>query len=167
MGPRQTPPPLPDLEVNMAGRRASGRLQVTAACNWMQALEGDIDTVHLNFLHTRIDRDKSGYVTLGDSHPHFEMMPTDYGHYFGVRREVDDKYYWRINQFGMPFYTAVTGPFSKVWMPIDDYNTLVMEWTPAAPDMPREADDTGICSRRASPGATRPTTRCFPGQLVP
>jgi len=146
MGPRKDPPPLPDLEVNLDGsplKRPGIPFKYVRQCNWAQALEGDIDSVHLNFLHTRLDRDKSSYVTLGDSTPKFEMVPTEYGHYFGVRREVDDKYYWRINQFGMPFYTAVTGPFSKVWMPIDDYNTLVMEWSPSrSPDMPREADDT-------------------------
>src|SRR5678816_2290605 len=44
MGPRETPPPLPDLEANM-----DPECRVTTMirdCNYMQALEGDIDTVH-------------------------------------------------------------------------------------------------------------------------
>ena len=46
MGPRETPPPLPDLEANMLETGwAVNNLQ--RACNWMQALEGDIDTVHV------------------------------------------------------------------------------------------------------------------------
>ena len=50
MGPRETPPPLPDLEPNMLrGRHASQK--VLRDCNWLQALEGDIDTMHLGFLH--------------------------------------------------------------------------------------------------------------------
>ena len=49
MGPRATPPPLPDLEP-MLPEGAS--IQVyQRECNWMQALEGDIDTVHAAFLH--------------------------------------------------------------------------------------------------------------------
>ena len=49
MGPRGEPPPLPDLEPNMVeGGHVSAWQR---ACNWMQALEGDIDTVHLGFLH--------------------------------------------------------------------------------------------------------------------
>jgi nitrite reductase/ring-hydroxylating ferredoxin subunit len=166
MGPRREPPPLPDLEVNMDGgplRRRGTPFKYVRQCNWAQALEGDIDSVHLNFLHTRIDQDKSNYITLGDAHPVFEMVPTDYGHYFGVRREVGDRYYWRINVFGMPFYTAVAGPFSKVWMPIDDYNTLVMEWSPSRPpEMPREADDTENMLTARQPWGYKPDNPMVP-----
>ena len=49
MGPRATPPPLPDLEANMI---PEGGLQIyQRECNWVQALEGDIDTGHTVFLH--------------------------------------------------------------------------------------------------------------------
>src|SRR5579875_2255125 len=49
MGARQTLPPLPDIEPNMAEDcRVS---QVIRNCNWLQGLEGDIDTSHLGFLH--------------------------------------------------------------------------------------------------------------------
>src|SRR5712692_5046586 len=49
MGPRETPPPLPDLLPNLDPNcRAGKRLQ---RCSYMQALEGDIDTVHKGFLH--------------------------------------------------------------------------------------------------------------------
>src|SRR5215210_1389733 len=62
MGQRQTPPPLPDLEPNMLeeGRWAVGNLQ--RDCNWMQALEGDIDTVHVPFLH-------GGHRTVHNTQP--------------------------------------------------------------------------------------------------
>jgi len=37
----------------------------------------------------------------------------------------------------------VTGPGGKVWIPIDDESTLVMEWSPSRPlGTPREWDDT-------------------------
>jgi phthalate 4,5-dioxygenase len=49
MGPRSTPPPLPDLEGNMAEN--SMTYSQIRNCNWMQALEGDIDTVHFSWLH--------------------------------------------------------------------------------------------------------------------
>src|SRR5258708_31645948 len=51
LGPRSTPPTLPDLEPNML---EDDQLVVTAIqreCNWLQGLEGDIDTCHLGFLH--------------------------------------------------------------------------------------------------------------------
>jgi phthalate 4,5-dioxygenase len=61
MGPNQaTPPPLPDLEANMLpeGQYTLGIFQ--RECNYMQALEGDIDTGHTVFLHT-------GHLTLKDA----------------------------------------------------------------------------------------------------
>jgi phenylpropionate dioxygenase-like ring-hydroxylating dioxygenase large terminal subunit len=48
MGPRETSPPLPDIEPNMLGS------SVTAAgsyCNWLQKMENNLDTVHWSFLH--------------------------------------------------------------------------------------------------------------------
>jgi phenylpropionate dioxygenase-like ring-hydroxylating dioxygenase large terminal subunit len=163
MGSRSDPPPLPELEVNLDGfQRPDGiPFKYVRQCNWAQALEGDIDSVHLNFLHRRLDRPNP--ITGDDSNPHFEVMPTDYGHYFGARRTVGDKYYWRINQFGMPFYTAVTGPFSKVWMPIDDSNTLVMEWSPSrSPDLGREEDETSNMENARQPWGYKPDDPMLP-----
>src|SRR5262252_7744934 len=49
MGPRSEPPPLPEWLPNMdTDCQAWMRLQES---NWLQALEGDIDTVHAFFLH--------------------------------------------------------------------------------------------------------------------
>ena len=49
MGARQTPPPLPDLEANMLEGATATAFQLDA--NWLQILEGDIDTTHVGFLH--------------------------------------------------------------------------------------------------------------------
>src|SRR6266481_125133 len=51
MGPNPTPPPLPDLEANNAPDGQGRVIAVQRNCNWLQALEGDIDTSHLGFLH--------------------------------------------------------------------------------------------------------------------
>ena len=49
LGPRETPPPLPDLEPTML---TDSSVQIyQRECNWVQALEGDIDTCHTVFLH--------------------------------------------------------------------------------------------------------------------
>ena len=163
MGTRRQPPPLPDLEINMDGFPSPPGVpfKYVRQCNWAQALEGDIDSVHLNFLHRRLDRPNP--VTGEDANPHFEVMQTDYGHFFGARRTVGDRYYWRINQFAHPFYTAVTGPFSKVWMPIDDDNTLVMEWNPSrATDMPRDYDDVSNMATARQPWGYKPDDAMIP-----
>ncbi len=51
MGTRETPPELPMFEANMMANGEMTVQNVFRECNWMQALEGDIDTSHLSFLH--------------------------------------------------------------------------------------------------------------------
>ena len=46
MGPRETPPPLPDLEANMLGDDQASIYLIFRDCNWMQGWEGEMDTVH-------------------------------------------------------------------------------------------------------------------------
>src|SRR5688500_3076614 len=124
MGPRQkSPPPLPELQANLTAPKGTP-FKYVRQCNWAQTLEGDIDSVHTNFLHARMDRNAGQRAVNNirdlDSTPHFEVVPTDYGHFFGARREApDDCYLWRINTFAMPFYTQVLAGDGKVWMPID------------------------------------------------
>jgi nitrite reductase/ring-hydroxylating ferredoxin subunit len=154
MGPRKTPPPLPALEANLREPRGTP-FKYVRQCNWAQALEGDIDSVHVNFLHSRLAGATAYNPRLMDvdTKPHFEIVNTDYGHFFGARREADaEHYYWRINTFAMPFYTQVTRGLGKVWMPIDDYNTLIMEWSPSRADsVPREYDQTASMMNARQP----------------
>jgi phenylpropionate dioxygenase-like ring-hydroxylating dioxygenase large terminal subunit len=51
MGTREVPPPLPDIEANLVPADRNAVRKALRECNWMQALEGDIDTSHLGFLH--------------------------------------------------------------------------------------------------------------------
>src|SRR5215211_2343122 len=50
MGPRDVPPPLPELEGNLSAEGAGRVQKLVRECNFMQALEGDIDTIHAGFL---------------------------------------------------------------------------------------------------------------------
>ena len=113
MGPNQAaPPPLPDLEANMLpeGQYSLGIFQ--RECNYMQALEGDIDTGHTVFLHTGHLTIKDapsgswGYAALADRAPHYRAVDTNVGTMYTAYRPVDDIYY-RIAQFLSPFYTMI------------------------------------------------------------
>ena len=157
LGPRQeSPPPLPELEVNLdCGPREPGEpYKYVRQCNWAQALEGDVDRVHVPFLHSRVkpgefarDGKYSEIARLervvAERNPYLDVVETPYGFFTGARHEVDEAHdHWGIYQFIMPFYSMVRGYGGKVWMPIDDNNTLVMEWKPARPlGMPRDHDD--------------------------
>ena len=135
MGPSETQPPLPEYEFAMvpAGQTyTSKRLQ---ECNWLQAMEGGIDSSHVSFLHRGdINTDplfkgaRANQYNLGDLRPVFEVVESPGGLYIGARRNAENgHYYWRITQWVMPSYTmipprgthAVHGHF---WIPIDDEN---------------------------------------------
>src|SRR5262245_62157724 len=133
LGPRATPPPLPDLEPNLL---ASGEVviqKVLRECNWFQALEGDIDTSHLGFLPLGALKPENvrpgsfDYYMLADRAPRYEVADTEFGTTYGAYRPAEaDTYYWRIAHFMFPFYTMIpTGVLGvqvlvRAWVPVDD-----------------------------------------------
>lgn len=152
MGTRTQPPPLPDFEWNQTPDNQPFYWRNYRACNWVQALEGDIDSSHINYLHaTLADDDHStvpghklpGYTCKQlpllhkDGAPHLEVLETDVGVMYAAKRSLDaERDYWRVHPFLFPFHTMVgggteTGEVSfngKAWVPMDDVQTLVFEW---------------------------------------
>jgi phenylpropionate dioxygenase-like ring-hydroxylating dioxygenase large terminal subunit len=142
MGPREVPPPLPDLEANMVEGAAVNT--VLRDCNWMQALEGDIDTVHFIFLHyghlKLQDTYEGGFFNYQVKSPAagYAVNNTDFGTCYGAYRPAEpDTNYWRIANFIFPFYTqvppgtlAVKRQF-RAWVPMDDDHTMF--WGVSAP----------------------------------
>jgi phthalate 4,5-dioxygenase len=151
MGRAAEPPPLPDLEWNLVPEthcHISKRMQ---QCNWAQALEGGIDSSHVPFLHGKLatpstaeDQNAKSYLPNSfyytDRQPRFEVVETDYGFHVASRRNAgSDSYYWRINEFLMPFFTllppttlADTPTYgAHAWVPVDDENcvTWSMNWS--------------------------------------
>jgi phthalate 4,5-dioxygenase len=134
MGPETADvPPLPNVEWNMVPEEnvhISIRVQ---ECNWLQALEGEIDSAHAPILHSRIDSrgQINDWLAKRDLRPTFECVRQDFGMSIAAKRRLDDsRLYWRVNQFILPFYSLVP-PQSKfpdlsghAWVPIDDNNTL-------------------------------------------
>jgi phthalate 4,5-dioxygenase oxygenase subunit len=150
MGPREVTPPLPDLEPNMVEGAVVNTVQ--RACNWMQALEGDIDTVHFIFLHyghlKLQDTYDGGFFNYQVKSPaaEYAISNTEYGTCYGAYRPAEpDTNYWRIANFLFPFYTqvppgtlAVKRQF-RAWVPLDDDHTMF--WGVNAPsDAPVEND---------------------------
>ena len=144
MGPRQTPPPLPDIEPNMLAQGEYQVQKVLRECNWFQGLEGDIDTSHLGFLHlgaVKPEQTKPGtfdYYNVTDRAPKYEVVDTEFGTSYGAYRPAEaDTYYWRIAHFLFPFFTMIpTGILGmqvlvRAWVPVDDNH--IMFWSIAAP----------------------------------
>ena len=143
MGPRETPPPLPDIEANML---PEGTYEVTTMfrdCNWVQGLEGDLDTVHVSFLHSNVSREREGApggrfegFAVRTREARYSVMPTEYGAAYGAFRPSEgDTYYWRIAHFLFPFYSMVpTGvlgiqKIARAWVPMDDEHTIFFHMT--------------------------------------
>ena len=153
LGPPDQLPELPKLEwarVPDSHRYVSKRFQET---NYLQAIEGGIDSSHSNFLHATVDafRVTDSYVEktrnsanlrakyhLMDKAPRFSVKKTDYGLVIAVRRNAEeDTYYWRLTQFLLPSHTMI--PYQKghsihghCWVPRDDQTCWVwtMTWNP-------------------------------------
>jgi hypothetical protein len=54
----------------------------TQACNWLQNLEGEVDSSHANFLHAQLGPDRRPIrndVRDQDLHPVFSILEADYG----------------------------------------------------------------------------------------
>ena len=137
MGARAVPPTLPDIEPNMAPDGVA-RIQLTMReCNWMQALEGDIDTSHLSFLHMgayeadEMQPKSFSYYLVKNRDPKYSVVDTDFGTSYGAYRPAEeDTYYWRVAHFLFPFFTMIpSGQLGaqvlvRAWVPLDDDHTM-------------------------------------------
>jgi len=163
MGPPELKPAPPALEwtlVRPEQRFASKRLQ---ECNYLQAIEGGIDSSHVSFLHSgALNSDplfkgsRGNIYNLRDRMPHFEVVEYEGGLLIGARRQADnDRWYWRITPFIMPWHTLIPPRAGHpigghVWVPIDDENCWAwsINYHPAraltAPEVKAMKDGKGI-----------------------
>jgi phenylpropionate dioxygenase-like ring-hydroxylating dioxygenase large terminal subunit len=151
---------LPELEFTLlpeAQVMVQNRLQY---CNWVQALEGDIDQSHVGFLHSRVSshealtpEEAASYGSLEqyykrvDRSPRYSLVDTDYGVMGCATRGVGgDAAYYRVSHFLMPFWTITppgdeSDPARSIrgWVPMDDETVMVfgISYHPTRPFEPR------------------------------
>ncbi|MGW2571522.1 Rieske 2Fe-2S domain-containing protein [Streptomyces sp. NPDC001537] len=140
LGTQNPPPPLPAFEFLDDQATESRMLHAyQMECNWLQALEGDIDTSHFGFLHvghlgSEVAPEGSFLRhMLEDRAPRYKVVDTEFGSSYGAYRPAgnDDEYYWRIAHYLFPFYTMIPvgllgGTKSFVArVPLDDHHTMV------------------------------------------
>ncbi|MBV8590994.1 MAG: Rieske 2Fe-2S domain-containing protein [Acetobacteraceae bacterium] len=137
MGARAKPPPLPALESLDVPSDEIGVSLILRECNFLQALEGDIDTSHFGFLHAgHVDPDDLAEDnplrhTITTRAPEYHVTDTAWGTQYAAYRPADSALtYWRFGAFMFPFWTQQpssefnTNVNARAWVPLDDGNTM-------------------------------------------
>src|SRR6266566_725000 len=156
MGPPEKQPPPPCFEFTQATATHRHVSKVIEECNWLQALEGGIDTSHAPILH-RLLTDNSTRGGIKPSNPfvrgkapNLVVDVTDYGYlYAGVRPLGDSDVHIRTYHFVMPFHqirpsrseSGLPMDAGHIWVPMDDYNCMVYNWMYSTTDAPLTDED--------------------------
>ena len=173
MGPPAEKPPLPNFEwvhLPPSHRVVTKRWQES---NYLQAIEGGIDSSHVSFLHRGdmatdpFHKNTGGARLVKSIKTTFDILDAPGGLLVGARRDGDPgTYYWRITQYIMPWYTLIP-PYANnalnghAWVPMDDGNCMAWSMTfhPTAPipekDVELLKDGNGVHAELI-PGTFRP-----------
>jgi phthalate 4,5-dioxygenase oxygenase subunit len=146
MGPPELKPPMPDLEYLSVPADQRQVAKVFYESNFVQVIEGEIDTVHASILHSRLadlaNSDTAttlaGRYSYKDRAARFSVIDTEGGILIGAKRNAEaDSYYWRISRWLFPYITMIPrepkGPCrSGLIVPIDDENCwfFLVRWNP-------------------------------------
>ncbi len=152
MGARRPVPALPAIEVTLLPESEVDVIMTQRDCNWMQAMEGDIDTSHFGFLHVgSVDPENipPGHPlehTAEERAPEYRVRDTPWGTSYGAYRSVtrgqtEPRTYWRFANYMFPFWTQTPqGEFplhvhARAWVPLDDHHTLFifLRWRSTMP----------------------------------
>jgi phthalate 4,5-dioxygenase len=131
MGDPERAPDLPPFEACFAPAERIGLRFVQRRCNWLQAVEGDLDTSHVGLLHFGAARPGAN---LDDSHkdivvnraPEYKVAETAHGLTYGAYRPsatVEGGTYWRVAHYLFPFW--IMPPVTSL-----EHNIMVRAFVP-------------------------------------
>jgi phthalate 4,5-dioxygenase len=141
MGPPGHEPPFPDFEWMRTPQTHRHVSKTFQDCNWLQALEGGLDSAHSSFLHNE-DLKNKGYIRNADTAPRLEVDKTPYGFCYAGIRTVGDRDYVRVYQYIMPAQQCrgfvkgnkegeswhIPSIHGHFWIPIDDEHVWTWNW---------------------------------------
>jgi phthalate 4,5-dioxygenase len=156
LGPPEKMPPPPKFPFTQVAPERRHVTKVIEECNWLQALEGGIDTSHAPILH-RLLTDNSTRGGMKPSNPfvrgkapNLVVDITDYGYlYAGVRPLGDSDIHVRTYHFVLPFHqirpsrseTGLPLDAGHIWVPMDDETSMVYNWAYSLTEAPLTAED--------------------------
>jgi phthalate 4,5-dioxygenase len=137
MGPKELIPEEPDYEWTRAPATHRYVSKTFENCNYLQALEGGLDTSHSSFAHYNKLGDRAN-LRQHDRAPNIEVERTDYGYFYVSQRSVEAGKYVRVYHYVMPAqqlrasiigYEGVRNNPARldghIWVPIDDTTTHI------------------------------------------
>ncbi len=141
MGPPEHQPPVPDYEFTRTPATHRHVSKTYEECNWLQALEGGLDTSHSSFAHNN-EIHETSHLRSQDTAPRLEVYRTDYGYTYAGIRTLAAGSYVRAYHYVMPAQqmrgrvTSRKGTHvdehptinGHIWVPIDDYACWVYNW---------------------------------------
>ena len=149
LGPQAAMPELPQLEWTLVPQSHVYVHKRFQHCNYLQNVEGEVDSSHVSFLHREFRPEKFNAAVAGqvlltqakDRAPKFLVQETEYGLAIGARRSWDtERYYWRLTQFLMPSFTVIPSEAGSpinftAAVPVDDTNMVgfTVTWLPDRP----------------------------------
>lgn len=139
LGDREESPALPDFDFFDVPAEHQQVVAYQVESNWLQPVEGDIDTSHFGFLHVgHLGAEvapEGSFLRhmLEERAPRYRVIDTPFGTSYGAYRPAgnDAETYWRIAHFLMPFYTMIpVGLLGSMRsfvarVPMDDTHTMV------------------------------------------
>lgn len=148
LGEAGTETELPDFEWMDLDPDRIGIQKIVQECNWVQAVEGVIDSAHIGYLHSStygapegvdipgVAASAGGFAALtADGRPRLEAENTSYGfRYAAIRRprSGEGSQHLRISHFVAPFYGVFPGNDVydddhgnlQIFVPVNDVETM-------------------------------------------
>ena len=163
-GPKEKEPPFPHFAFMDAPADQRYLARIDVACNYLQLLEGGMDSSHVGILHADFarpgwnkgtfarstDTNNPGAIAVDDNAPSLSIETTDFGfHYAAIRKGAAGGQSIRIVPFIMPCARIIPAPERMATLfevPIDDENTstYLVAYGPYSGDRPRNLYMSGL-----------------------
>lgn len=146
MGPLDKQPAAPRFSMNVLPSDCVANFRFATACNYLQSMEGDIDTTHISTLHLRYGNEKrpeddgtdkpgypsralSSYISASRKYARVDVQDADYGlRLIAIRTTEKGNQFLRINSLVLPmmvFIGAQRGAgLCYTSVPVDDHNCV-------------------------------------------
>jgi phthalate 4,5-dioxygenase oxygenase subunit len=150
-GPQDKEPAFPKYSWMFAEPQPRKPVNIIFECNWVQLIEGSIDSSHLGILHNdELTEARTGVFSkmqaaedtfpTDDRAPLMEIENTDFGFHYAAIRDIiggNGRQYVRVTPFILPYMTFTPpGRAAVIHVPIDDYTTAqyaIGRWADGAP----------------------------------